>query len=216
VPGKWISSQLYAELSNAVRRNWNSAELLFLLFPHSIGRTRVTFTKAHIVLPTIEIVLNFSEEVVLQPNAASSVNVQLLDVIATRVASRSQLKGADVTRIIDALQENDNSGPPTSRLWFICFIVISVIIRSLLSILFTLFKCCYDYLRKHVNPLTPNQQLEAPVLQKCDDHGLELHVNQTQQREHEPRNSAERKLEMPPSVLTAFFQYGVVVGDHPQ
>jgi hypothetical protein len=109
------------------------------LLPHSIGRTTLTLTKAHVVLSTIENVLKFSEEVMLQPIAASSVNLQRLDAVASRVASRSHLKRADVTRIIDMLQEDDTSGLPKSWLWLTGVIVISVTVGSLWPVWLKLF-----------------------------------------------------------------------------
>ena len=48
----------------------------FKLLPHSIGRTEVTLNKAHIVLPIIENVLTFTEEVVLLSESPSPINLQ--------------------------------------------------------------------------------------------------------------------------------------------
>jgi hypothetical protein len=106
----------------------------FKLHPHSIGRTTVNLAKAHVVLPNIENVLKFSEEVVLQPNAASAVNLQRLEAIASRVTSRNQLRGTDVARMVDALTMDGTDGQPRSWIWFLCVIIISAIIGSLWSV----------------------------------------------------------------------------------
>ena len=96
----------------------------FKLLPHSIGGTEVTLNNAHIVLPIIENVLKFSEEVVLQSETPSPIYLQRLNEISTQVASRTWMQGTDVTKLVSVLQEVKGEQQQTSWLWFTCVIVI--------------------------------------------------------------------------------------------
>ena len=109
---------------------YNHAES-FKLLPHSIGRTEVKLNKAHVVLPIIENVLKFAEESVLQSDLSSAINLQSLNEISTRVASRTQIQGTDVTKLVNILQDVKEQQLQTPWLWFTCVVVISVVIGSL-------------------------------------------------------------------------------------
>jgi len=67
----------------------------FKLLPHSLGKTTVSLSKTHIVLPAFDAILTFSEETVLQWWQAQpplSMDLQRLDEISARVASRDRIK----------------------------------------------------------------------------------------------------------------------------
>ena len=84
------------------------------LLAHSIGRTEVTLNKAHVVLPIIENMLKFSEEVVLESDMVSPIKLQRLDEISTRVSSRTRIRGTDVTKLVNMLQDANEQQQPTS------------------------------------------------------------------------------------------------------
>ena len=86
----------------------------FKLLPHSLGRIEVTLNKAYIVLPITENVLRFSEEVVLQSDMVSPIKLQRLDEISTRVSSRTRIRGTDVTKLVNMLQDANEQQQPTS------------------------------------------------------------------------------------------------------
>jgi len=65
-----------------------------------------TNIKAHIVLPIIENMLTFAEEVVLQSELPLPIDLQHLNEISTRTASRTWMQGTDVTRLVSVLQDS--------------------------------------------------------------------------------------------------------------
>jgi len=79
----------------------------FKLLLHSLGKRTVTLTKTHTVLPIVENISKSSEEVVLQAEVTSSVASQRLDEISTRVTSRSHTRGAEITKVVNTLQDDD-------------------------------------------------------------------------------------------------------------
>jgi len=121
----------------------------FKLLPHSLGRTEITLNKAHIVFPIIENMLKVSEEVVLQSDLVSTINLQRLDEISTRVTSRTQIQGTDVTKLVNMLQDAKEQQQPTSWLWFGSIVFISALIGSLWPVWIRLVKYCYFSLRKN-------------------------------------------------------------------
>ena len=76
----------------------------FKLLPHSLGKTTINLIRAHIVLPNIDNVLNFSEENLLQMNANYSVDWHHLDDIVERVTSKGYTRGIDVNKVVTALR----------------------------------------------------------------------------------------------------------------
>ena len=56
----------------------------FKLLPHSLGKTIIHLAKAHIVLPNIERILNFSEESLLQSDMVQPIDLQRIDRILER------------------------------------------------------------------------------------------------------------------------------------
>jgi hypothetical protein len=76
----------------------------FKLLHRSIGKTTVTLIKAHVVLPNIGNILKFSEEDLLQANTMYPMDLQHLDDLVERVASKGNTRGLDVSRVAIALQ----------------------------------------------------------------------------------------------------------------
>jgi hypothetical protein len=122
----------------------------FKLLPHSLGKTTVNLHYTHIILPSIEKIPKFSEEVVLHFDATSPVHLQHLDEISVRVTSRSQMRGAKVTRVINAFRDADVHHQPMPWLWFVSIIVVSLVIGSLWPIWLRFVKYCYTYIHKQV------------------------------------------------------------------
>jgi len=75
----------------------------FKLLPHSLGRTTVNLSKAHIVLPSVENILHVSEENMLEPNIDQPTHLERLDEILERATSRSLTRGLDVNKIVNTL-----------------------------------------------------------------------------------------------------------------
>ena len=84
----------------------------FKLLPHSFGKTAITISKAHIVLLTIANVLLPSEESVLQSVTGQPADLQRLEDILVQAASRSHLRGIEVSRAVRTLQGTEESRPP--------------------------------------------------------------------------------------------------------
>jgi len=96
----------------------------FKLLPHSLGKTTINLIRAHIVLPNIDNVLNFSEENLLQMNANYSVDWHHLDDIVERVTSKGYTRGIDVNKVVTALRGREVYHQPSHRTLFIVLIVI--------------------------------------------------------------------------------------------
>jgi hypothetical protein len=125
----------------------------FKLLPHSLGKTEVQLNRAHIVLPILENVLQFSETIMLQPNMVSPINLQRLDDISTQISSRNHMRGADVTRLINTLLDADEGRQrqQVSWLWIMILIFVSIPVGSLwpvwlkcISVLLCFFEEMYD------------------------------------------------------------------------
>jgi hypothetical protein len=71
----------------------------FKLLPHSLGKTSVTLSGTHIVLPNIERIPHIFEEKELQQVAVQPENLQKLDDILVRATSRGRMRGIEVTRV---------------------------------------------------------------------------------------------------------------------
>ena len=149
LPKPKSSSQILIE-GTAVLPNSSSCYVhaeAFKLMPHSSGQTEVTLTKAYIILPNVENLLKSSEEIMLRPQVVSVESLQRLDVIATRTASRNQLRGTDVPRMMEVLQRTEPSRQPELWPWFAGVIIVSIIVGSLWPIWFKSVTCCYKSLR---------------------------------------------------------------------
>jgi len=178
----------------------------FKLLPHSVGKTTVSLTKTHIVLPIVENILQSSEEIVLQPDMTSSVTSQRLDEILTRATSRRHLRGAEVTRVVNTLLDEDVPQQPTSWLWFAIFIVQSIVIGSLWPIWFKCIKVCYTQMRRRM--ATSAQPPATSIVQGRNTCETELQI-----AEREQGTSADAVRDS--NTLTGFVQHGVVIADCP-
>jgi len=172
----------------------------FKLLTHSLGKTTINLNNTHIVLPGIEGILQFSEEAMLQLEP-TPIHFQRLDEISTRATSRSQMRGAEVTRIIDTLRDAEPSHHPMSWRWFAGIIIFSFIVGSMWPIWFRILKKGYGHLCKQVP--TPTKPLVIP---KTNASGNEL-----QDMQHSSEATfTEEAPEITSSQLTAFVQHGVV------
>ena len=161
-------------------------------------------------------VLTFAEESVLQSDLPLPINLQRLDEISTRVTSRTQIQGTDVTKLVNMLQDAKEQRQPTSCLWFTCVVVISVVIGSLWPIWLRLAKHCYVSLRKNVTTPQLNPLPKASLIQSGNENGTELQVTRSdQQMEQNEATLTTPKGEDPKTfaLLTAFVQHGVLTND---
>jgi hypothetical protein len=174
----------------------------FKLMPHSSGQTTVTLTKANIALPNVENLLKSSEEVMLQPQAIPMESLQRLNALATRTASRNHLRGTDVPRAMEVLQQIEPDGQTKLWPWFAGVIVVSIIFGSLWSVWFKVLICCYNFLRNSIKPSNSDQTLNS----------LKLEGNELQTELQVP---APAGAELDPSpALPEFVRHGVLRVDH--
>ena len=96
----------------------------FKLLPHSLGKTTINLIIAHIVLPNIDNILNFSEENLLQMDANHSVDLHHLDDIVERVTSKGYTRGIDVNKVVTALRGREVYHRPSHGILFIVLMVI--------------------------------------------------------------------------------------------
>jgi len=106
----------------------------FKLLPHSLGKTSVTLSRTHTVLPNIERILHLSEEKVLQQAAVQPENLQKLDDILVRATTRARMRGIEVTRVIDTLQEEETTSQSISWTWVIGISFIFFVLGILLPL----------------------------------------------------------------------------------
>ena len=78
----------------------------FKLLPHSLGKTTINLTRTHIVLPSIDRILNISEESLLQPEETQPVDQHRLDEVLERATARGDARGVEVGQIIATLRED--------------------------------------------------------------------------------------------------------------
>ena len=188
----------------------------FKLLPHSLGKTTVSLNKAHIVLPVIETMLTFSEEVVSQSNPSSSVNLQHLDKISALVASRSQMKGTEVARLVSIFQEEADVPQHTiSWSWIICIIVVFSVIGLLWPYWIKVVKLCYACIQTRRR--TRTQPSDIFISQNPNENETELQVLPVTIRDKKmPGTYSEIVPETSSSGLTEFVKHGVVTGDYPE
>jgi hypothetical protein len=146
----------------------------FKLLPHSLGKTTVTLTKTHIVLPNIEKILHFTEEVVLQPNADSPKELQRLDEIRERAASRSHMKGIDVTRVIATFEDAELPHRSLHWIWFVGLAILFMAIGFVWSLWFKNVRNCCQHIHKQIT--THYQQPDDKAKQQINNLGIELQV----------------------------------------
>jgi len=132
-------------------------------------------------MPSIESILQFSEEAVLQLEP-TPIHLQRLDEMSARTASRSQMRGAEVTRIIDTFRDAVADHHPISWMWFVGIFIHSFIIGSMWLIWFRVIKCSYSYIRKRV----PNtaKSLKPLNTQETNASGTELQEVQLSSEAH--------------------------------
>jgi hypothetical protein len=102
-------------------------------------------------------VLTFDEEVVLQSEPTLPINLQHLNEISTRTASRTWMQGTDVTRLVDAIQDHKDGRQQTYWLWILCIVITVVILGFSWFIWIKYIKGCINLWRKNVTatPLEP-------------------------------------------------------------
>jgi len=218
LPKPMSSSQILIE-GTGVQPNSSSCYAhaeAFKLIPHSSGQTTVTLTKAYIILPNVENLLKSSEEVMLQPQVVSVESLERLEAIAKRTASRNQLRGTDVPRMMEVLRRNEPSRQPELRPWFAGVIIVFIIVDSLWPIWFISLTCFYKSLRDCVKPNTPKQLLDSSINKKGNEHQTKLQVTTighvSEPREGDARTNADPELESSPA-LTEFLRHGMLISD---
>ena len=185
----------------------------FKLLPHSIGRTEITLKKAHIVLLIIENVLTFNEEVVLQSEPGLPINLQHLNEISTRTASRTWMQGTDVTRLVDAIQDHKDGRQQTYWIWILCIVITVIIFGFSWFIWIRYIKGCIKIWRKNITA-TPLETLDKMSLDhKGNEHGTKLQVVQRDQQKETTLTTETEGTQQKSSLLTEFVQHGVLTSE---
>ena len=181
----------------------------FKLLPHSLGRTTVTLSIAHIVLPSVENILYVSEENMLQPNLVQTTHLERLDEILERATSRSLTRGFDVNKIVNTLRKEDVPQPPVHLSWIIGIVIIFLS----LGILWTTWskfttRCCICT-KKYTSQR--NLHFETATDLKLNQYPVGLQVNLEGEGMEEKQEDSALNSTSP----TVFSRPGVMIADHP-
>jgi len=132
----------------------------FKLLPHSVGRTTVNLVEARIVLPSIDKVLNSSEEDLFQADTHHpEIDLQRLDGLVERASSGSQTQGIDIDKMVTALRSRNMNRPTIHWVWIIVVIVTSMACGAIWPTWVKLFnKCCPRIYECATRILQPPQQ----------------------------------------------------------
>ena len=182
----------------------------FKLLPHSLGKSTVALIKTHIIPPNVEKILHNSEENVLQFTATQPTDLQRLDDILIRATSRSHVRGAEVNKIIDVLQEADTSRQSLPWLRLVCIAMLFLVIGALWPIWFRLaVKYCPCLKKGMTAPTQHSNSASTQILNECE---IELQMMRNRSAEEEPRmardacGKGEDSRESP--TPTAFVRHG--------
>jgi hypothetical protein len=144
----------------------------FKLLPHSMGRTTINLNNAHIVLPSIEDILNFDEADMLQTNRhAQAVDLHRLDELVERADSRSNTQGIDTAKIMTTLREEPVKQKEISWVWFIVIMMIAIGSGALWPIWGKIIKRCCPVLCKCLCKLRPK---ETNLIRKLNEPEIAL------------------------------------------
>ena len=214
-PTTRLNSQLLIE-GTGILPNSSSCSIhaeTFKLLPPSLGKTTININKTHIILPIIDTILTGFEETVLQSELPSSITLQRLDEISARVNSRSQMRGADVTRFVSVLQNADVHHHAVSWSWVIGIIIVSIAVGSLWPIWLRLIKFCFTAIQTSVNTTARPPEIND---RESDDCGIELQAKPENPTEAEAQRTSKGLIqETTPSTLTEFVKHGVLINDRP-
>ena len=180
----------------------------FKLLPHSLGRTTVNLFMAHIVLPNIETILNFSEEKMLQTTAAYTVDIQHLDDFIERVTSTGYTRGLDVNKVATVLRDREVYHQ-TSRNKLLIILLSLVAELGVLGLLWygIMGRCglTCNWRPLHTDAVTENQHFttnDTRLQVELDKEGVEL-------------KTVEDDIVASPSTPTVFVPRGRLVFDQP-
>ena len=141
---------------------------------HSLGKATVTLNKPHIVLPSIENILHFSEESLLQSDTVQPLTLQHLDGIVEGETSRSHTRGTDMIKITNTLRGEDKYQQSTPWLRIIgttiMFLGLGILwfVRSKST-----NKYCPYLWKCTLRPKQPPMMTAAQALNACDK-GLQV------------------------------------------
>jgi hypothetical protein len=122
-----------------------------------MGRTTINLNIAHIMLPSIENILNFAEADMLQTNNhAQAVDLHRLDELVERADSRSNTQRMDTAKIMTTLRDGAVKQKEISWVWFIVIIMISIGSGALWHIWGKIVKRCCPVIWKCMCNLRPN------------------------------------------------------------
>jgi hypothetical protein len=97
------------------------------LLPNSVGKTTINLVEAHIVLPNVDKILNFSQEDLFQADVHSHmVDLQHLDDLVEWAYSRSYTQGIDAAKMITTLRNGKLNQQSTHWVWLIVIIIASI------------------------------------------------------------------------------------------
>jgi len=181
----------------------------FKLLPHSLGRTTMNLTRTHIVLPSVEKILNFSEEGLLQSAAIRPEDLQQLDRIVERATSRSHLEGVDISRMTAALRVKEADCQSTHWSWIMGIIIIFLSIGIMWSLWFKLSTrycpCTWKCKPCHKQPT------KTVSAQQMNTDNIELQVMKEVSKSRNTEVDTSQEQETP----TVFVHRALVAADSP-
>ena len=184
----------------------------FKLLPHSVRKTAIALTKTHIILPNIDKILQFSEEIVFQSNVDMPTTIQRLNEIQVRATSRSQMKGTEVARIVTALRDVDLPRQPIHWLWFVGMALVFIAIGLLWSMWLRPIQICYQLMQNRAT--VRHQQTRVTETQRLSSYGNELQVlNQGETTGEVGRGPSPGEDPESPTIPTGFVRHGMVIGE---
>jgi len=135
---------------------------------------------------------------------STPIHFQRLYEISTRATSRSQMRGAEVTRLVDTLRDTEPSHRPISWRWFVGIVVFSFVAGFLWPIWLRIIIGSYRYICKRVP--TPTKPRKPLAIRNTNASGNDLQDMQLSSE----ATFIEEVPQTTPSQLTAFVQHGVV------
>jgi hypothetical protein len=182
----------------------------FKLLPHSLGKTTVTLVRAHVLLPNVDNILRFSEENLLQTDAVRPMELQHLDGLIERVASRGNAKGLDVNRATVVLQDREVSRHSSDKTLIIVGVTVAIEVVIIGLIWYRVRGRCWPCKWRCLRQSRPSRNVNNN--QELRETGTRLQIEQS---DGEGEQEAAEIEIVYPTTPTVFVRRGHVEADHP-
>jgi hypothetical protein len=182
----------------------------FKLLPHSLRKTTVNLVRARMLLPNVENILEFSEESLLQTDAVRPMELQHLDGLIERVASRGNARGLDVNRATTVLQDREVYRNSSDKTLIIVVITVFIEVVIIWLIWCRIAGRCWLCKWKCMRQSKPSRNVNND--QELRETGTRLQIEQSG-REGE-REAAEIEM-VYPTTPPVFVRRAHLEADHP-